>query len=550
MPIDPRMVAWDKPAIDPRMVAWDQPDNSAQIEAQRKDPGFAGNLAQGTIKGAADIGATLLTPFDAVTGALGLHKYGIGRDDRRAAINAIDAEVSNPDSFAHGAGKLTSYVAGTAGVPGAIAKGVAMIPGATAALPTLLPALQSGGMSLGATGKSLPLVQQLLARGTMGAVAGGATSGLIDPSTTGQGMAFGAAIPIGAQAAGAIGSGLKNAAGWTLRNTIGGLTGTSGETMRSAYESGKSGATDYLENATGKVPMTDVVDRLKEGLQSMKIARGNAYRNGMVNISNDATVLDMAPINKAVQNISSMGSYKGQVLNKNAAGTVQELADQVAQWKSLNPAEFHTPEGLDALKQSIGDIRDATQFGTPARRAADTVYNAVKAEINKQAPTYAKVMGDYSEASNTIKELERSLSAGEKSTADTSLRKLQSIMRNNANTNYGNRLSLLETLKAQGGQDLMPALAGQATNSWLPRGMVGSIEKAGMPLAGAINPSTLLMAPFMSPRLMGLGAYGLGSLSRNASNALPAGIPMLNAPISMMNTLPITANYLRSTSNP
>ncbi|MFU1875666.1 hypothetical protein, partial [Enterococcus faecium] len=81
------------------------------------------------------------------------------------------------------------------------------------------------------------------------------------------------------------------------------------------------------------------------------------YRQGMAGVSADKTVIDFAPIDKAVASIKSMGSYKGQQINKNAAGAVDEIADLVNQWKSLDPTEFHTPEGLDALKQAISDIR-------------------------------------------------------------------------------------------------------------------------------------------------------------------------------------------------
>jgi hypothetical protein len=56
----------------------------------------------------------------------------------------------------------------------------------------------------------------------------------------------------------------------------------------------------------------------------------------------------------------------------------------------LDPAEFHTPEGIDPLKQKIGDIRDATQYGTPERVAANGIYNAVRQTIVDQAPEYAK----------------------------------------------------------------------------------------------------------------------------------------------------------------
>jgi hypothetical protein len=271
----------------------------------------------------------------------------------------------------------------------------------------------------------------------------------------------------------------------------------------------------------GESSFDDVVTAAKQGLQNMRKERAAAYRGGMVNIKNDKTVLDMTPINDAVNNIKQSGNFKGKIINQKAGGVIDEIDTVVADWSKSNPAEFHTPEGLDALKQAIGDIRDSTQFGTPARRAADSVYNAVKNEIQAQAPTYSKVMKDYSEASSTLQEIEKALSLGDKTSKDTAIRKLQSLLRNNAQTNYGNRLDLAKTLEQKGKVNLGPAIAGQAMNSWMPRGMVGSIEKAGMVGAPFVAPSLLAAAPFTSPRLMGETLYGLGRLSGAAGNLIP-----------------------------
>ena len=274
----------------------------------------------------------------------------------------------------------------------------------------------------------------------------------------------------------------------------------------------------------------------------MRLDRSAAYKNGMAGVSADKTVIDFAPIDKAISAIQSMGNYKGQVINKNSSGVVDEISGLVNQWKGLDPAEFHTPEGLDALKQAISDVRDTTQFGTAARKAADTAYNAVKGEIVTQAPTYAKVMKDYSQASETLAEVERALSLGDKAAADTSMRKLQSLMRNNVNTNFGNRLGLAKTLE-QNGAEILPAVAGQSMSSWTPRGLQGAVA-GGTSIASITNPLLLAGLPTTSPRLVGEAAYGLGAATRgigNAGNALQSRLQQL---LTKSGTTPIGVNQL------
>ena len=122
-------------------------------------------------------------------------------------------------------------------------------------------------------------------------------------------------------------------------------------------------------------------------------------------------------------------------------------------------------------------------------------------------------MRGYAEASDNINEMRRTLSINDKASTDTTLRKLQSVMRNNVNTNYGQRQVLAEQL-AQHQPNIMPALAGQALNSWEPRGLARM--GANVSAVGSLmtNPMALAGLPLASPRLVGEAAYGLGNSAR------------------------------------
>jgi hypothetical protein len=491
------------------------------------------NALGGFIRGAGSIGATLLTPIDALARSLNdgkpinINGYDIAGQDRRTAMDAgLTSAGADPESWMYKGFKLGGEVAGTAGAGGAVANAVSRLaPSAAAAAPAFIQAMRTGGLSTGA--KAAPGVAgwaaNMAPRIAGGAVSGGVTAGLVNPEDAGTGALIGGALPPGVQLAKALGAGAKSAVSGITKHTLGTSTGTGAESVGTAYRAGKQGGTAFLDNMRGKVPFTDVLDDAKSALSQMRIDRSNQYKQGMAGVSADKTVIPFDPIDKAVSSLKSMGNFKGQVINKNASGTVDEIADLVGQWKALDPNEFHTPEGLDALKQAISDIRDTTQMGTAARKAADTAYNAVKGQITMQAPTYAKVMKDYSEASELVKEIERSLVGNQKTAADTAMRKLQSLMRNNVNTNYGNRLDLARTLEAKGA-DILPAVAGQAMSSMTPRGLQG-LSASGIGAAGVLtsNPGALALLPFTSPRLMGEAAYGLGAMNRGIGKAAAFG---------------------------
>lgn len=307
------------------------------------------------------------------------------------------------------------------------------------------------------------------------------------------------------------------------KNVLGLTTGAGAEAVEQAAKSGYGGNSAFWENMTGNAPMTDVLDNARSAVQEMGKQKSAAYRQGMSSVSADKTVLDFAGIDKAIKSAEGMARFKGEVKNTRAAQAIDDISAEVSRWKSLDPSEFHTPEGLDALKQKVGGILESIPYEEKtARAAAKSAYGAIKEEISKQAPAYAKTMKSYSDASELISEIERALSLKETASADTAMRKLQSLMRNNANTNYGNRLSLAKTLEEQGGRDLMPALAGQAMNSWIGRGLIGqggNLGTIGAALATQ-NPAVAMALPLQSPRTVGATLYGGGRAAGLLGDAL------------------------------
>ena len=309
-------------------------------------------------------------------------------------------------------------------------------------------------------------------------------------------------------------------------------SGVGTEPINQAIKAGAEGNQTFLENMRDKVPSLQVLDDAKANLAQMNKDKQDAYRSGMVNIKNDKTVLDFTGIDNALKNAESMAYYKGKIKDPTAADVLQNMKAEVENWKNSNPAEYHTPEAMDALKQTLWQY-----FGKlgkeekTAYAAGKQVYDSVKSEIGKQAPTYAQVMKGYSDSSDLINEIERTLSLGDKASADTAMRKLQSLMRNNVNTNYGQRLSLAQELSNAGGKDLMPALAGQAMNSWTPRGLQSVSNVPTAYLAYGAGGPALAAADVLSssPRVVGETAYKYGQMAgalNKGKEAVSSRVPM------------------------
>jgi hypothetical protein len=299
-------------------------------------------------------------------------------------------------------------------------------------------------------------------------------------------------------------------------------SGVGMEPIEQAIKAGIVGNQTFLENMRDKVPSLQVLDDAKANLAQMNADKMKDYRSGMVNIKNDKTQLDFTGIDQALTDAQKYSSYKGKVVNQGAADVLTDIKAKVDDWKSSDPAQYHTPEGIDKLKQSIWEsIEKLPRESKTAYSAAKEVYDSVKKEISKQAPEYSKVMSDYSQSSDKIKEIERALSLGDKASADTAMRKLQSLMRNNVNTNYGNRLDMARELERAGGNEMMPALAGQAMSSKLPRGLQSATNIPSSYLAYGVGGPALAAADLMasSPRLVGEASYKYGQLANALGQA-------------------------------
>lgn len=321
------------------------------------------------------------------------------------------------------------------------------------------------------------------------------------------------------------------AVGRGTADILGATTGVGGETVQRAFKAGTEGDQAFWKNLRGQVPMQDVLDSAKQNLQNLRMEKNKDYRSGMVDIRNDSKVLDFKGLDDALTEAEKLATYKGQVKNKKGYDVYQEIRDEVNNWKKLNPAEYHTPEGFDALKQKLGGIIEGIPPNEKtANMIGKQIYNKAKSTINDQAPTYAGVMKDYAEASDLIREIERSLSLGEKASADTAMRKLQSLTRNNVNTNYGNRLELAKQLE-QGGTPLLSSLAGQSMSATMPRGLAGLGGLGTLGASAFANPYSALALPFQSPLVVGAGAYGAGkavNMMRKSPISASQGIALSN----------------------
>jgi hypothetical protein len=474
-------------------------------EALGNIPSSAANLAKGLYQ-------AVTNPFETVSGAMDVAAGGLQNALPKPVVDFVNQFETNPEAAqravqaANAAGGMIKERYGSAD---AIKNTLATDPvGAAGDLSLLF----SGGAGVAA--KTPMLAKAAPALRT--------AASMTDP------------LNLAAKAGGK----MYDLAGALTKQGLGLKTGVGTEPITQAVQAGRESNPAFIENLRGDVPAINVLEDAKANLAQMNADKQQAYRSGMVNIKNDKSVLNFTGIDQALKDAENMAYYKGKIKDKTAASVLDNMKAKVTDWKNSDPVEFHTPEGLDNLKQSLWeDFGKLSPEEKTAYSMGKQIYDSVKTEISKQAPEYSKVMKEYTDTSDLVKEIERSLSLGNKASADTAMRKLQSLMRNNVNTNYGQRLEMAQQLQTAGGKNMMPALAGQAMSDWTPRGIqraTAGLEGMGAYAIGGPALAALDVAS-SSPRLVGETAYKYGQLA----NALNQGKKAVS------NAVPVTAKQAR-----
>ena len=321
--------------------------------------------------------------------------------------------------------------------------------------------------------------------------------------------------------------GVGNVATKAVREGLGVSTGAGSKSIQTAFEAAKKGGVSqeqFLAHLRGGKQMNEVLDIALADLNILKKQKLSEYKANSKDFKADKTVLAFNDIDKALNTALKLVKYKGKVKNPQGAKVLEELKAVVDEWKKLDPADFHTPEGIDALKQRMWSVMEGVdRQSKTAQSAANAVYNATKQTIVKQSPGYAKLMKEYADSSDLILEIERTLSMGKKASADTAIRKLQAIMRNNVSTNYKQRIRLADELEAKGGGEFMPGIAGQQLQSLAPQGLArtGMLPIATIVGTGGTNiPAIALAAASSSPRVVGEVANTTGTAKR-LLNSMP-----------------------------
>lgn len=359
--------------------------------------------------------------------------------------------------------------------------------------------------------------------GLGGAIVGGAAGGAaLDVGSTIErgepeltGTIVGAALPVGFAGGG---QALK-ALGILGREIVGAGTGTGGQNIKRYFDAIKAGGPEAraaVDGLRGKVTPEVLVEDAKTALSEIKLNNSQQYRSALEAIAGETKTYNVAPIFSTLdEQLKKFGVVKTEDggldfsrstirFDKDSQGRVETIYNEMQSF-GLMPGD-RTAIGIDSLKKAFGDLYSDSSNVRAFVKAMESSARKILSEVKG----YDELASKYEEGYSLIRDIERSLSIGDKASTETAFKKLVSSFR----TNNELRASFLKELDKVSGNYLSARIAGQQLSEVLPRGLMRQVAVGGgiaaVPFGVGFLP--LLSAAFItSPRIAGelLGALGI-----------------------------------------
>lgn len=302
---------------------------------------------------------------------------------------------------------------------------------------------------------------------------------------------------------------------------VGKTSGVGSEVVDQALK----GSPEFKDAMRGNVSEGQIVEKAQDSLDVIRQARGNAYRAKLENLKNASQEIPIDDIkNLADEQLSRFNVKKSptgkldfsrSTASGASANEIKQVYEMVQDWGS-KPGDT-TPAMLDVLKRRLDDIYSE---GRTSRAMVTTLKKAVQQKLVNAVPEYAEMTKDYAKSTEIIKEMERALGAGDKTSADTAIRKLTMAIKEDK----AFRRDLLQIMDKAGGENVAGLVAG-ATSRPLGTRSLNSLVTASLGLGGmAISPTLAAIVPLASPRVVGELSLALGKVGRTAPYGKGAGI--------------------------
>jgi hypothetical protein len=308
------------------------------------------------------------------------------------------------------------------------------------------------------------------------------------------------------------------------------LTGVAPVAFQKAFEAGANkirGAREaFNEFYTGGGNPVQLSQDISHAIDTVRKEKSQDWVNTRGQITGAANQpVDYSIINQSLQNSwDNFGGVRGSQtkLFPDARKTLGEIEDLIRkEFEGLPPGQGkNTLQGLDELKKHLHFRMYDTSLSAEARQAYKDVAAGVRDTLKTMSPEYAALMDDYQYMLDELQNLQKTLGAGNKTSANVQLAK---TIKSLGIPQGPNAIEIVGQIDPT----IPYRVAGAALHAAGPSGIRAAVE--GVAGAGGITAAALMQNPtafatavalaasgaiVSSPRIAGKLAYGAGKLAQ------------------------------------
>lgn len=290
-------------------------------------------------------------------------------------------------------------------------------------------------------------------------------------------------------------------------------SGSSIEGLQQAAKAGMTGDEHFWNHWSGMASPAELVDSVQGAVKTAQENRRSEYLSGMKDQTKLTQPLQYDLINDAVNKIRTDNTTVGGMpKNVGIQQALNEAEQLIGQWQNQKPVQgAHSITDMDALKRRVDELRSQYPKGSPEEAVLTGVRQSIYDTIAKQDSGYAKIMQDYGNASDQLRDFKKTLGAGQNTATATSVQKLINAQSKGASKDLLKEIAEIDP-------SIPARIAGTELHELMPQGLRGYLGTLGGQLGvsgmlGSIfHPAALASLLGSSPRVAGGVQYGLGTI--------------------------------------
>lgn len=279
-------------------------------------------------------------------------------------------------------------------------------------------------------------------------------------------------------------------------------TWTSSETIKTAFK--QWWTPEFQKALKWDTTPQDILGWVKQWLEEIRVDKNKLYWEWAKILKWNKNEIPLNNLQKDLLDIIT-NDYKVKVLDdrtldfsqskitgNTSKWNIQSMFNDLINWKDK------TPDWLDTLKQRIQDYYRGVDDSWKSDRLSTILSNKIKDEIVKKVPEYKSMVQNYEKVTNDLREITKTLSLWKEQQSQTSLTKLNSILRDN----FTARQDVVKLIEQYTGKNIQAQVAWASLNPAIAKWLAWVITWWWIVFWQLANPAFWWWLAVASPRLI------------------------------------------------